>query len=271
MLPDTENNTKRMAGDGKPPDGAGFPGLGGTVTQDRILILDDEPEIGLELREALIDEGYDADAATSPEALWPMTERRPVDLFIIDVMLGRDSGLKVAQRLREASDVGIIIVTGRAEEQDRVVGLNIGGDDYVVKPFGRAELVARIRSVLRRTKGATYPPKAPAQSDASVAAFAGFTLDLPRRHLTGEDGKAIPLTTAEFRLLETLVRRPQRPLSREYLQEVLHGRNWAGFDRTVDGLISRLRRKLRRSPGAPPLIQTVRGKGYVFTPDVSWR
>ena len=237
-------------------------------TTRTVLVLDDEPGIRDEICEALNDEGYAVLLADSGEKLWTLARSNQVNLFILDLTLPGESGLSLATSIRQESDVGIIIVTGKTGETDRIVGLEIGADDYITKPFSPRELVARVRAVLRRTKESVFEGinREPASKD--IARFGNYLLDMAAHQLYTVDGENVPLTTAEFGLLKTFVERPNRVLSREFLLDSIHGREWAGYDRSVDGLVSRLRRKLRPASDEVQLFTTVRGTGYMFTGNI---
>ncbi|MBL4665212.1 MAG: response regulator transcription factor [Nitrospinaceae bacterium] len=234
-----------------------------------ILILEDEPLILDEVRETLIDDGFEVLASGTADEMWAMADNQRIDLFVLDLMLPDGNGLQIAKTIRQKSDVGIIILTGKKGETDRVVGLEIGADDYVTKPFSPRELSARVASVLRRTKGSFYPGDRQGDPNkAEIVAFAGWILDLGARHLLAPGGDGVHLTTAEFELLSTFIEGPNRVLSRDYLMDRVHGRDWAGYDRGIDGVVSRLRKKLKPGDGEPDIIKTVRGAGYMFTPKV---
>ena len=240
--------------------------------QQTILILDDDPDIVGEICDSLSDGGFNTVSAGTAKELWELTEQHKISLFILDLVLPDDAGLNVAKTLRESSDVGIIIVSGKAEETDRVVGLEIGADDYVTKPFSPRELQARVKSVLRRTKGQTYPPDEIATQDVrTIVEFEGWTLDMAARHLKSPDGGNVTLTTAEYELLRIFVEQPNRVHTRDFLLDSVHGREWAGYDRGIDGLVSRLRKKLKPNTDDPEFIVTVRGAGYTFSPKVVHR
>jgi DNA-binding response OmpR family regulator len=235
-----------------------------------ILVLEDEPLILDEVRETLIDDGFIVLTAGTAAALWKQSEKHRIDLFLLDLMLPDGNGLEIAKTLRQKSDVGIIILPGKKGETDRVVGLEIGADDYVTKPFSSRELSARVASVLRRTKGSVYPGRVQeGAGNAEIVAFAGWILDLAARHLIDPDGGDVHLTTAEFELLNAFIEGPNRVHSRDYLMDRVHGRDWAGYDRGIDGVVSRLRKKFKPKHGGPDIIKTVRGAGYIFTPKVS--
>ncbi len=230
-----------------------------------ILVLDDDPDIREEVCDALDGDGFKALAAENGTKLWALAKSNHIDLFILDLTLPGESGLALVTRIRQKSDVGIIIVTGKTGETDRIVGLEIGADDYVTKPFSPRELVARVRTVLRRTRGNVYPGMTREPAGKDIARFGNYLLDMGAHHLKTVDGEEVPLTTAEYELLKTFVERPNRVLSREFLLDSIHGREWAGYDRSVDGLVSRLRRKLKPAANEVQLFATIRGAGYMFT------
>ncbi len=234
-----------------------------------ILVLDDDPDILEEIDEALEDEGFSVITAKTGAELWAAADKQPIDLFILDLMLNGESGLSIAKELRSKSEVGIVIVTGKSGETDRVLGLELGADDYVTKPFSPLELLARVRSVLRRTKGSSYPGLIQEPAGQMIVEFYSWKLDIGACHLVNPDSEPVPLTTAEFELLRSFTDSPNQVLSREYLLDSIHGREWAGYDRGVDGLVSRLRRKIKPPAGSPPLIKTMRGTGYMFTARVN--
>jgi DNA-binding response OmpR family regulator len=234
-----------------------------------ILILDDNITILEEIAEALVDEGFHVLMAETGKELWELADNQPVDLFLLDLMLKGESGLNIAKQLRSKSDVGIIIVTGKSGETDRVLGLELGADDYITKPFSPLELLARVRSVLRRTKGSSYPGLVQQPAGQVIVEFYGWKLDMGACHLVDPEGMPVPLTTAEFELLRSFVDSPNQVLSRDYLLDSIHGREWAGYDRGIDGLVSRLRRKIKPPADSPPLIKTMRGTGYMFTANIS--
>jgi DNA-binding response OmpR family regulator len=190
---------------------------------------------------------------------------RRVDLMTLDLMLGGENGLTLARDIRAEQDVPIVMISGKSDTIDRVVGLELGADDYIAKPFHPREVVARIRAVLRR-KAAPQPPAVPA---SEKLAFAGFLLDVAARELSSHEKGRLSLTTAEFNLLELLARRPHRVLSRDAIMDLLKGHDWSPLDRSIDALVSRLRRKVENDPDSPRLIKTVRGVGYVLTADVA--
>lgn len=238
------------------------------INSPTILVVEDDPLILEEVCETLLVEGFQTLRAESAQELRILVERNTIDLFLIDLNLPDEDGLTLAKEIRQASDVGIIIVTGKSGETDRIVGLEIGADDYVTKPFSPREFLARVRSVLRRTKGSVYPDKVPEAFAREIAVFHGWQLDLGAHYLVAPDGNEISLTTAEFELLRVFVERPNRVLTRDFLLDRIHGREWASDDRGIDGLVSRLRKKIKAPADNPALITTVRGVGYMFTPQV---
>ncbi|HEX9648127.1 MAG TPA: response regulator [Alphaproteobacteria bacterium] len=202
------------------------------------------------------------DAAEARRAL----KGASIDLVVLDIMMPGEDGLSLCRYLRESAGLPVILLTAMAEETDRVVGLEIGADDYVTKPFAPRELLARIRAVLRRTH--SLPPSREPAGHGKVR-FDRWTLDLDRRELVGEDGVLTPLSTGEFRLLAAFVEHPRRVLSRDQLLDLTRGRAAAPFDRSVDNQVSRLRRKLERDARKPLLIKTVWGGGYSFAAEVT--
>lgn len=242
-----------------------------TTGSATILILEDEELIMEEIQECLEFEGYATIGAGSIKQAWEKIDGVAINLFLVDLNLPDGSGINFTRTLRQNSDVGIIIVTGKADEIDRVVGLEVGADDYISKPFSTRELVSRVRAVLRRTKQWSYPQADEAFPQSNeVFEFGEFTLDASSRFVSALSGEEIPLTTAEFDLLYTFVQQPNRALSRDFLLDQIHGNDWYGYDRGIDGLVSRIRRKLSLE-GGYPLIKTVRSIGYLFAPEVRKR
>lgn len=188
-----------------------------------------------------------------------------VDLVVLDLMLPGEDGLSLCKRLRARSQVPIIMVTAKGDEVDRILGLEMGADDYLAKPFNPRELLARIRAVLRRSAAAEVNPAA---GGARVLGFLGWRIDLVRRELRNPEGARVTLTDAEFGLLQAFCERPGRVLSRDQLIDVTQGRSAGAFERSIDILVSRLRRKIESEPHEPSLIKTVRSGGYLFTPSV---
>jgi DNA-binding response OmpR family regulator len=232
-----------------------------------ILVVDDQQEICDLVREYLTDEGFRVSTANDGAGMREQMARGPVDLVILDLMLPGEDGLQLARELRGGSDVGIIMLTGRGETVDRIIGLEMGADDYLSKPFHLRELLARVRSVLRR--GATRGgERAGAEASRTRIRFAGWTLDMASRDLLSPAGEEVRLTTGEFELLAAFVSHANQVLSRDRLLDLSRHREAGPFDRTIDVQVGRLRRKLEDDPKNPTMIKTVRAGGYIFTPPV---
>jgi DNA-binding response OmpR family regulator len=227
-----------------------------------ILIVEDDPDIRRLVGELLGREGFVVEAAEDAAAMDAALGRVRPDLVILDLMLPGEHGLSICRRLRMQDAVPILMLSAKSDEIDRVVGLELGADDYLVKPFGPRELLARVRAILRRSQ----PQTAPAANRRF--SFEGFVIDFDARHLAGRDAETISLTSAEFDLLACFVQRPRRVLTRDQILDWTRGRNAEPFDRTVDMLISRLRRKLDAASPGMELISTVRNGGYLFTVQV---
>jgi two-component system OmpR family response regulator len=189
-----------------------------------------------------------------------------IDLVVLDIMMPGEDGLVLCRTLRETTDIPVILLTAMVEETDRVVGLEIGADDYVTKPFSPRELLARIKAVLRRSRGLPRPATVPGKSRLR---FNRWTLDTLRRELVGEDGVAVPLSTTEFRLLTVFLERPRMVLSRDQLLDLTSGRSLEPFERSIDNQVSRLRKKIESDPKNPAIIKTVWGGGYVLAAEVA--
>ncbi len=230
-----------------------------------ILVVDDERDIREPLVKYLAKNGLRATMAASAAEARTEMKTSAIDLVVLDIMMPGEDGLSLCRHLRETTDTPVILLTAMAEDTDRVVGLEIGADDYVTKPFNPRELLARIRAVLRRAGAVPRPREA---IETKRLRFAGWLLDVDRRELTGADGVAVPLSTAEFRLLTAFLQRPHIVLSRDQLLDLTSGRAAQVFDRSIDNQVSRLRRKIEADPKEPALIKTVWGGGYVFAADV---
>lgn len=226
-----------------------------------ILVVDDHRDIRDLVARYLVKNGLRATAAESAASARRVLRSASVDLVVLDIMMPGEDGLALCRHLRETSGTPVILLTAMAEETDRVIGLEIGADDYVTKPFNPRELLARIRAVLRR---ANALPSSREPGPGARYRFDRWSFDTARRELVGPDGVAVPLSGGEFRLLVALVERPGVVLSRDQLLDLTRGRSAAAFDRSVDNQISRLRRKLERDPKSPALIKTVWGGGYAF-------
>lgn len=230
-----------------------------------ILIVDDHREIRDLVSRALTKEGFRVSTAADGRAMQKVMADGRIDLILLDLMLPGEDGLSLCRSLRAESNIPIIMLTAKGEEVDRVIGLEMGADDYLPKPFGSRELIARIKAVLRRSQGLKEEPE---QKPKSYH-FGRWGLDTGARALLRDDGVTVPLSTGEYDLLIALVERPQRVLNRDQLLDLARGRSSAGLDRSIDTQVSRLRKKLEIDPSDPQLIKTVWGGGYIFTPAVS--
>jgi two-component system OmpR family response regulator len=232
-----------------------------------ILVVDDHREIRELVSRALAREGFRVSVAADGREMRKVMADAGIDLVVLDLMLPGEDGLSLCRRLRTDSNIPVIMLTAKGEEVDRVIGLEMGADDYLSKPFGSRELVARIRAVLRRRARETTDAAEPRHKTRRFC-FDRWTLDTDTRELLRDDGIGVPLSTGEYDLLLVLVERPQRVLSREQLLDLSRGRSATAFDRSVDTQVSRLRKKIERDPGEPRIIKTVWGGGYMFTPEV---
>jgi len=242
------------------------------TTAQHIAVLDDEPDITTLLSGYLQSQGFRVTAVHNGPALMSLMAADPPALVLLDLGLPGEDGFSIARQLREHHRCGLVIVTGRGDAIDKVVGLEVGADDYVTKPFDLRELLARIKAVLRRI---TPAEPAAATGAAPVAAardqlrFLGWTLDVAARRLTSPDGQDVALTTGEFDLLLAFARHAGRVLSRDFLLENTRGREAGPFDRTIDVQVGRLRKKLEPDAENPQIIKSVRGAGYIFVPPVT--
>ncbi|NUU02231.1 response regulator [Herbaspirillum robiniae] len=235
-------------------------------TNTHILIVDDDRDIRTLLAEYLDSNGLRTLTATNGAEMRKVLEESRVDLIVLDLTLPGEDGLTLCRNLRATSNVPVIMLTARGEPLDRILGLEMGADDYLAKPFEPRELFARIRSVLRRTQA--LPPNM-AQPDVAAMRFANWMLDLTARHLVNQDGVVVALSGAEFRLLKVFLDHPNRVLNRDQLLELTQGRESDPFDRSVDIQISRLRQKLGDDARTPTIIKTVRNEGYVLATTVT--
>ena len=234
-------------------------------TLDHILVVDDDAEIRNLLGEYLRKNGYRATVVADGKAMWVALSRGKVDLIVLDLMLPGDDGLTLCRKLRAQSDTPVIMLTARGEETDRIVGLEMGADDYLAKPFSPRELLARIKSVLRRTRSLPQNLRA---DEARTIAFAGWRLDTVARHLLSADGVVTSLSGAEYQLLRIFLSHPNHVLTRDQLMVLSRGRESEPFDRTIDLRVSRLRHHLKDDSSDPQIIKTVRGEGYVLAVSV---
>lgn len=234
--------------------------------QHHILVVDDDNQVRRMLRRCFEDEGYQVSEATDLSGV-NAALADGIDLMTLDLNLGTTDGLTIARAVRQNWDLPIIMITGKGDMIDRIVGLEIGADDYIAKPFHLREVLARVRSVLRRTMPrpiAASPASAPA--GGQTIRFDDFVLDLDRRELSAPDGRDIRITSGEFDLLALLARHPHRVLSRDQIMDLLKGHDWAPNDRSIDNQIARLRKLIESDSQQPRLLKTVRGAGYSFTP-----
>ena len=230
-----------------------------------ILVVDDDREIRDLLARFLTDHGLRVSSAADGREMRRALDDSAIDLVVLDLMMPGDDGLTLCRNLRAVTMIPVIMLTAMGEETDRIVGLEMGADDYLAKPFNPRELLARIKAVLRR---AEPRPAAVGQGQGEIAGFAGWLLHLDKRELISPDGVLVPITGGEFELLAALVTHPGRVLNRDQLLDLARGREAQPFDRSIDVQVSRLRRKIEPDPMQPTLIKTVRNGGYMFTPTV---
>ena len=229
--------------------------------RDRVLIVDDDEDIQSLLEAYLRKNGFDAHAVGDGKAMWEALAAKPVNMVVLDLMLPGEDGLALCRQLRLRSQVPVLMLTARGEAVDRILGLEMGADDYLAKPFDPRELLARIRSILRRAKSL------PADTEINVPeafSFSGWHLDTRSRNLRAPDGVVVPLSGAEYRLLLIFLQNPNSVLTRDQLSNFTFGRDADPLDRTLDMQVSRLRERLREQAREPEIIKTVRGKGYVL-------
>jgi two-component system OmpR family response regulator len=229
---------------------------------DHILIVDDDAEIRTLLGRYLEKNGLRVTTVADGRAMWQALDRGAFDLVVLDVMLPGDDGLTLCRTLRARSDVPIIMLTARGEETDRIVGLEMGADDYLAKPFSARELLARIKVILRRVR--SLPRNLQPEEQRSIR-FGGWTLDTVHRHLVSPSGIVTPVGGAEYRLLRIFLAHPNRVLGRDQLIELTQGREADALDRSIDVQVSRLRRRLADGTDEHAMIRTVRGEGYVLS------
>lgn len=232
-----------------------------------ILVVDDDIRICKILDRYLTSAGYRVKIAANGEEMRKSMQLQQPDLVILDLQMPGEHGLEIARDLRKESEIGIIIVTGTGGQVDKIVGLELGADDFITKPVDERELLARVRTLLRRVKQSSNNP---ANRGKSIVTFAGWTLDLTAHELKSPNGEDIQLTSYEFQLLSTLVQRPNRVLSREQIMDNITGRDWMPSDRSVDVLVGKLRKKIEQDPHKPSLIKAIRGAGYKFTAHVEY-
>ena len=249
----------------KNPGGAWRRGYNARMEQSpHILVVDDDREIRDLLARFLAKHGLRVTTARDGAEMNKALSDWKIDLVVLDLMLPGEDGLSLCRRLRATSPLPVIMLTAMGEDTDRIVGLEMGADDYLAKPFNPRELLARIKAVLRRGSGLSRPGK----TAGSALRFAGWILDLATRRLESPEGVVVALSGGEFDLLQAFVEHPRRVLSRDQLLDLSRGRAAAPFDRSIDIQVSRLRRKIEADSKEPRIIQTVRGGGYIFTPEV---
>ena len=233
----------------------------------RLLLVDDEASIREPLGEYLIGQGFAVDLAANAVEARANIRTVHYDMVITDIMMPGEDGLSLTRHLRETHNLPVILLTARTEETERVIGLEIGADDYIAKPFGPRELVARIRAVLRRASAVGDSP-VPTPEEGEVYRFGRWTLSTATRTLRRGDEGEVDLSTGEFQLLLALLRHPRMVMSRDRLLDLVRGREADVFDRSIDNLVSRLRKKIEDDPSGPTLIKTIWGGGYSLTADV---
>ena len=233
--------------------------------EPHILIVEDERDIRDPLAQYLAKNDLRVTKAESAASAREALAVRGIDLVLLDIMIPGEDGLSLARFIRATTEIPVILLTAKSEEMDRILGLEIGADDYVTKPFSPRELLARIKAVLRRTTSGGAPVHAP---DGEGFAFGPWILRIAERELVGQDGVAVPLSTGEFNLLQVLVTHPRRVLTRDQLLDLTQGRELGAFERSIDNQVSRLRRKIEADPSDPKLIKTVWGGGYQLTSEV---
>jgi len=236
-----------------------------SANREHLLIVDDDKEIRHLLTDYLEQADYRVTAVGDGKAMRRVLEANRIDLVILDLMLPGEDGLTLCRELRSKTNLPVLMLTARGDEVDRIIGLEMGADDYLAKPFNPRELLARIKSVVRRAQ--SLPPNMETDKVHTLR-FAGWTLDVATRNVTAADGLVVPLSGAEYRLLRVFLDHPQRVLAREQLLELANGREAILFDRSIDVLVGRLRKRLRDDSREPVLIKTVRGEGYVLAASV---
>lgn len=230
------------------------------LAHSHILIVEDDPVASATLAAYLGKEGYRVSTAPDGRTMRELFDKGDVDLILLDISLPDEDGFSLLREIRRQSQVGVIMVTGKGEDVDRIVALELGADDYVIKPFNMRELFARAKNLMHRTQAARL-----VRPDEAAKRFAGWTLNIPRRTLTSPAGDDVRLTQFEFELLATLAKNPGCVMSRDSLIDHVNGRDRAPNDRTIDVLIGRLRRKIETTPKQPRIIVTVQGVGYVLS------
>jgi two-component system OmpR family response regulator len=240
-----------------------------TTTPGRIIVVDDDAQVRTLLRNLLETEGYVVSEAANGGEMRSLLATQSASLITLDLKLAGEDGLALAQEVRAQHHIPIIMVTAKADDIDKIIGLEFGADDYITKPFNVREVLARVRAVLRRYEPAAGGERPSRSSEYEKYAFADWILDTTTRELKTADGKRTGLTSAEFNLLELFAKHPTRVLSRDAIMDAMKGHEWVPLDRSIDTLVGRLRRKVEPDPGQPTLIKTIRGVGYVLAADVA--
>ncbi len=237
-----------------------------TATNKHLVIVDDDPQIGDLLKDFLCKHGFEVSYANGGKALDAISQEKTIDLIVLDVMMPDEDGLSICKRLREESNVPVIMLSAVSGEIDRVVGLEVGADDYVAKPFSPRELLARVRALLRRSEFSREPATVTqAVIRQTLIEFDNWQLDINNRQLIDSEGLALPLSKGEYELLQVFLEHPKRTLSRDQLLDYARGRDMIPFDRSIDVQVARLRKKIEVDPKNPQLVITIRGGGYQFT------
>ncbi len=238
----------------------------GTNEQAHIVVVDDEPEIREMIEEYLELRGFKVSTASGGEALREIVAEQAVDLVLLDINMPGEDGLSLARFLRDNTTVGVVMLTAAGEVVDRVIGLEVGADDYLAKPVDLRELLARVKAVLRRLQSGPAVVASDGSAGEVDIPFGGCRLNLGSHKLFDADGKEVPLTSMEYDLLKAFAEHPNRVLSRDQLLDLAHNRGWEPFDRSIDIRIARIRRKIEADPSKPQVIKTVRGAGYMYAP-----
>lgn len=236
-----------------------------------IVVVDDDPDICETLEEYFSNNGFFVSTASNGEEFKVLLEEEEFSLAILDLRLPGEDGLSLCRHVREHHDMGVIMLTGSADSVDRVVGLEVGADDYVAKPFDLRELLARVRSVLRRSdtsaKKANKQPAKNSETSERSFDFAECLVNPDGRYLQTSKGESVPLSNMEFELVKAFSERPGRVLSRDVLLSIAHNRDWDPYDRSIDVRVTRLRKKVEKDPARPRFLKTVRGVGYIYHPE----
>ncbi len=235
--------------------------------QSLILVVDDDPRVRQMLVSYLEGEGFQVETADGGAQMRVVMAKTCPDVILLDLVMPGEDGLSLARELRAQSNIPIIMLTGRGDVIDRIVGLEVGADDYITKPFHLREVLARIRTVLRRAQPVV--PNANSAGNNEIREFEGWRMDFTRRELFSPSGERVTLSTGEFDLLTVFVNHPNQVLDRDRLMDLLKGQEWSAFDRSIDTQVSRLRKKIEENPAQPRLIKSVRGVGYVLASKVS--